>query len=578
MILLTRRAFAAGLLLASVATAQAQIEPQRQQHFPPVEAVTARHGMVVTQEARASRIGADVLKRGGNAVDAAVAVGFTMAVTYPRAGNIGGGGFMVIHLAGSKQKPAQDIAVDYRETAPAATTRDVFLGPDGRPDPAKSRDQGLAIGVPGTVAGLTLALEKYGSGKFTLAQLMEPAITLARDGYNAGDEITDTARSSVARLARWPSTAKVFLKTDGTMLDRGTLFVQSDLAATLDGIAKNGPRAFYQGPVADRISAAVREAGGRMTSEDLKNYKAVERPVLRGTYRNLSIVAMPPPSSGGAVLIEMLNVLEGFDLKRNDVDSAHLLVETMRYAYADRAKLLGDPDFVKVPLRGLLSKRYAAAVRARIDRSRATPSDKIKAPNPTAFEGHNTTHFSILDQYGNAVANTYTLNLNYGVGLVAEGTGVLLNNELDDFAAAPGVPNAFGLVGYEANEPGPNKRPLSSMTPTIVLYRGHPLIVAGAPGGSRIITAVLQVLVNAIDHKMPINEAVQAPRLHHQWLPDEVMVEADYPQDIARELVARGDTVRIWPPFTAVPAIMVTPKGIVGAADTRTRGALAVGH
>jgi len=578
MILFTRRAFTAGLLLASAATAHAQIEPQRQKQFPPVEAVTARHGMVVTQEARASRIGADILKRGGNAVDAAVAVGFAMAVTYPRAGNIGGGGFMVIHLAGTKQKPAQDIAIDYRETAPAATRRDVFLGRDGKPDPAKSRDEGLAIGVPGTVAGLTLAHQKYGSGKFSLAQLMEPAIALARDGYKSGDEMADTGRSSIQRMARWPSTAKLFLKADGTMIDRGTLFVQSDLAATLDAIAKNGPRAFYEGEIADKISAAVREAGGLMTSEDLKNYRAVERPVLRGTYRGLQIVAMPPPSSGGAVLIEMLNVLEGFDLKRNDVQSAHLLVETMRYAYADRAKLMGDPDFVKVPLAGLLSKRYAATIRARIDRNRATPSDKIKAPNPNAFEGHNTTHFSIVDRSGNAVANTYTLNLNYGVGLIAEGTGVLLNNELDDFAAAPGVPNAFGLVGYEANEPGPNKRPLSSMTPTIVLYRGKPFIVTGAPGGSRIITAVLQVLVNAIDHRMPINEAVHAPRLHHQWLPDEVMVEADYPEDIARALVGRGDTVRIWPPFTSVPSIMATPKGLVGAADTRTRGALAAGY
>ena len=373
----TRRAFIAGFLLASVATAQAQIEPQRSRAFPPVEAVTAKHGMVVTQEARASRIGAEILKRGGNAVDAAVAVGFTMAVTYPRAGNIGGGGFMVIHLAGTKQKPAQNIAIDYRETAPAATRRDVFLGPDGKADPAKSRDQGLAIGVPGTVAGLTLAHQKYGSGKFTLAQLMEPAIALARDGYRTGDEMADTTRSSIQRMARWPSTAKLFLKADGSMIDRGTLFVQSDLAATLDGIARNGPRAFYQGPVADKISAAVREAGGLMTSDDLKNYRAVERPALRGTYRGLSIVAMPPPSSGGALLIEMLNVLEGFSLKRNDVASAHLLIETMRYAYADRARLMGDPDFVKVPIGGMLSKRYAASLRAKIDRERATPSDKI---------------------------------------------------------------------------------------------------------------------------------------------------------------------------------------------------------
>src|SRR4051812_4210287 len=578
MILFTRRAFTAGLLLTSVAAAQAQIEPQRQKQFPPVEAVTARHGMVVTQEARASRTGADILKRGGNAVDAAVAIGFTMAVTYPRAGNIGGGGFMVIHLASGKQKPAQDIAIDYRETAPAATKRDVFLGPDGKPDPAKSRDEGLAIGVPGTVAGLTLALQKYGSGKFTLAQLMEPATTLARDGYKSGDEMADTGRSSIQRMARWPSTAKLFLKPDGTLIDRGTLFVQSDLAATLDGIAKNGPRAFYEGPTADKISAAVRQAGGLMTSDDLKNYKAVERPVLRGTYRGLSIVAMPPPSSGGAVLIEMLNVLEGFDLKRNDVQSAHLLVETMRYAYADRAKLMGDPDFVKVPLAGMLSKRYAAAVRARIDRNRATPSDNIQAPNPNAFEGHNTTHFSIIDQYGNAVANTYTLNLNYGVGMIAEGSGVLLNNELDDFAAAPGVPNAFGLVGFEANEPGPNKRPLSSMTPTIVLRDGKPFIVTGSPGGSRIITPVLQVLLNVIDHRMPIAEAVHAPRVHHQWRPDETMVEAGVGAELIKALQARGHNVKVWPPFTSAPSILVTPGGLIGAADTRTRGALAVGH
>jgi gamma-glutamyltranspeptidase/glutathione hydrolase len=573
---MTRRALVALLLLTIGGLGPALA--QRPSHYPPVVPVTARNGMVVTQEARASRIGTDILKRGGNAVDASVAVGFAMAVTYPRAGNIGGGGFMVIHLAGSKQKPARNIAIDYRERAPAATTRDVFLDASGRPDPAKSREHGLAIGVPGTVAGLALAHEKYGSGKFTLAQLIEPAIRLARDGFRTGDEFEETGRSSIERMRKFPSTAKLFLKPDGSLIDRGTLLVQSDLATTLDAIAKNGPRAFYEGPVADRISAAVREAGGLMTSDDLKNYRAVERPVLRGSYRGLTILSMPPPSSGGVLLIEMLNVLEGFQLKRDDPASVHLMVETMRYAYADRAKLLGDPDFVKVPLEGLLSKRYAAALRARIDRERATPSDRIRTPTPQAFEGRNTTHYSILDRFGNAVSTTYTLNLSYGVGLIAEGTGVLLNNELDDFAAAPGVPNAFGLVGYEANEPGPNKRPLSSMTPTIVLYRGKPLIVTGSPGGSRIITAVMQVLVNTIDHRMSIADAVHAPRIHHQWLPDEAMVEPAYPEALAKALVGRGHTVRIWPPFTSVPSIMVTPQGLVGAADTRTRGALAVGH
>ncbi len=454
---------------------------------------------------------------------------------------------MLIHLANKKR----DIAIDYRETAPAATTKDTFLNAQGEADPAKSRDLGLAIGVPGTVAGLTMALQKYGSGKFKLSQLIAPAIELARNGYKVGDEFEETGRSSIARMARWPSTAKLFLKPDGSLIARGTLLVQADLAATLETIAKQGPRAFYEGPVADKISAAVRGAGGLMTSDDLKNYKAVERPVLRGSYRGYSIVSMPPPSSGGVVLLEMLNVLEGFKLKAGDPESTHLMVEAMRYAYADRAHLLGDPDFVKAPIAGLMSKRYAATLRARIDRQRATPSDKIKTANPAGFEGNNTTHYSVVDRFGNAVANTYTLNLSYGVGLIAEGTGVLLNNELDDFAAAPGVPNAFGLVGYEANEPGPNKRPLSSMTPTIVLKNGKPVLVTGSPGGSRIITAVLQVLLNVIDHRMTIAEAVQAPRIHHQWLPDETMVEAGVPAEMVKALAARGHNVKVWPPFTS---------------------------
>ncbi len=568
---MSRRALAAALLIW---IAPAAAHGQRAMQFPPVQPVTARNGMVVAQESRAALIGAEVLKRGGNAVDAAVAVGFAMAVTYPRAGNIGGGGFMVIHLA----KGNRDIAIDYRETAPAATTKDTFLNAQGEADPAKSRELGLAIGVPGTVAGLTLALEKYGSGRFKLAQLIAPAIALARNGYKVGDEFEDTGRSSIARMARWPSTAKLFLKPDGSLIARGTLLVQSDLASTLEGIAKHGARAFYEGPVADKISAAVREAGGLMTSGDLKTYKAVERPVLRGSYRGLRIVSMPPPSSGGVVLLEMLNVLEGFRLKAGDPDSVHLVIEAMRYAYADRAHLLGDPDFVKAPIAGLMSKRYAATLRARLDRQRATPSDKIKTANPAGFEGNNTTHYSVVDRFGNAVANTYTINLSYGVGMIAEGTGVLMNNELDDFAAAPGVPNAFGLVGFEANEPGPNKRPLSSMTPTIVLRDGKPFIVTGSPGGSRIITAVLQVLLNVIDHRMPIAEAVHAPRLHHQWRPDETMVEAGVSAELVRALQARGHNVKVWPPFTSAPSIVVTPHGLIGAADTRTRGALAVGY
>jgi gamma-glutamyltranspeptidase/glutathione hydrolase len=570
-----RPALLAALVLATTAfTAHAQ----RSTQFPPVQAVTAQHGMVVAQESRAARIGADILERGGNAVDAAVAVGFAMAVTYPRAGNLGGGGFMVIHLARGKRGPAQDLAIDYRETAPAATTRDTFLDAKGEADPAKSRDQGLAIGVPGTVAGLTHALDKYGSGKFKLAQLIAPALTLARDGVEVGDAFENTGRGAIARMAHWPSTAKLFLTPDGKLIGRGTLLVQTDLANTLEAISRDGPRAFYQGWVADKIAAAVRGAGGLMTADDLKAYKAVERPVLRGKYRGLRIVSMPPPSSGGVGLIEMLNILEGFRLKANDPQSEHLLVETMRLAYADRAHLLGDPDFVKMPVAGLLSKRYAAKLRSIIDREYAMPSGKVRGGGPASFEGRNTTHYSIVDRFGNAVANTYTLNLSYGVGLVADGTGVLLNNELDDFAAAPGAPNAFGLIGYEANEPGPNKRPLSSMTPTIVLKDGRPFVVTGSPGGSRIITAVLQVLVNVIDYGMPLNEAVQAPRIHHQWMPDETMVEAGVPETMVKALAERGHKVTVWPPFTSVNSIMVTPKGLVGAADSRTAGALAVGY
>jgi gamma-glutamyltranspeptidase/glutathione hydrolase len=304
----------------------------------------------------------------------------------------------------------------------------------------------------------------------------------------------------------------------------------------------------------------------------------VDRPPIRGRYRGHDIVSMPPPSSGGALLVEMLNVLEGFTLHPGDPASLHLMIETMRRAYADRARLLGDPDFVQAPIRGLVSKRYAATLRAAIDPERAQPSSDIGNGNPAAFEGDNTTHYSVVDRFGNAVANTYTLNLSYGMGLVAEGTGVLLNNELDDFAAAPGAPNAYGLVGFDANAPGPGKRPLSSMTPTIVFKDGRLFLVTGSPGGSRIITTVLQVLLNVIDHGMGIADAVHAPRIHHQWLPDQVVVEATMPAAIVQALEARGHRIRVSPPFTSANSILVTPDGLIGAADTRTRGALAVGY
>ena len=393
--------------------------------------------MVVAQEKLAARVGADVLSRGGNAVDAAVATGFAMAVTYPRAGNIGGGGFMVIHL----RARSEDVAIDYRETAPAATTPQIFLGPDGKPDNARSRDSALGTGIPGTVAGLALALEKYGSGKFTLAELVAPAIVLARDGFAVTDDLADSLPEWHARLARWPAGATLFSRADGTVLGEGDLLVQKDLAATLETIAAQGPRGFYEGPVADKLAKAITDAGGLMTTDDLKSYTATIRAPVRGTYRGYDIVSMPLPSSGGTVLLETLNMLEGFplgEMKQGSAQSLHLLIEAMKRAYADRARYLGDPAFVNAPTSALITKEYAAQLRASIDPDHATAASDVPQIKPPR-EGSNTTHFSVVDSEGNAVSNTYTLNFSYGLGLVAEGTGVLLNNELDDFTAAPGA-------------------------------------------------------------------------------------------------------------------------------------------
>jgi gamma-glutamyltranspeptidase/glutathione hydrolase len=534
------------------------------------------HGVVVAQEARAAQIGVEVLKRGGNAVDAAVATGFAMAVTYPRAGNLGGGGYMLIHRAGRR-----DVAIDYRETAPAAATRDMFLDQNGEADPRKSRDTALAIGVPGTVAGLALAQARYGSGKLSLAELIAPAIALARDGLPIEDDVAESLPGSARRLGRWPSAAKIFLKPDGRALGPGDRLIQSDLADTLEAIAHGGARAFYEGAIADKLVAAVRAEGGIMSGDDLKGYRPLLREPVRGHYRGYDIVAMPPSSSGGVVLIEMLNILEGYrngELAADNPLRAHLLVEAMARAYADRAAFLGDPATVTAPLARLMSKPYAQKLRAGIDLAHATPARVIHPDGLPAHEGQNTTHFSVVDRFGNAVSNTYTLNFSYGLGLVAEGTGVLLNNELDDFAAKPGAPNAYGLVGGDANAPGPDKRPLSSMTPTIVLKDGKPFLVTGSPGGSRIITAVLQVISNVIDRKLPITEAVAAPRIHDQWLPDEVVVERGLRPDLVQGLEALGHKVTEDLPRTSANSILLTPQGPLGAADPRSRGASAAGY
>src|SRR6476646_5273085 len=563
------------LSLVLGAASLAQVAPvSRPPEIPPAQSIHARNGIVAAQESRAARIGIEILDRGGNAVDAAVAVGFALAVTYPRAGNIGGGGFMVIHIA----KKGEDAAIDYSETATAAATEKMFLDEKGEADPKKSRDSALSIGVPGTVAGLAPAHEKYGSGKLPLAELIEPAITLARNGVEIVDDIADTLPLAQPRIARWQSSAPVFLNSDGTVLMPGQDLLQPDLAITLRAIASYGPKGFYEGPVADKIAAAVRKAGGIMTTDDMKNYRAILREPVRGTYRGYHIVSMPPPSSGGVHLIEMLNILEGYDLaKLSREESLHIIAEAMKRAYADRATFMGDPDAVKMPVAGLISKKYAAALRAQIGQ-RATPSSEIRSGNPADFEGQNTTHFSVIDRDGNAVSNTYTLNFSYGLGLVAEGTGVLLNNELDDFTSKPGTANAYGLVGYNANLPGPNRRPLSSMTPTIFLKDGKPFLITGSPGGSRIISTVLQIIVNVIDFNLPVDQAVSAPRIHHQWQPDELFVEPGISPEILEGLVKRGYKVTPNPPQTAANSIEITADGYVGAADRRTRGSLAAGY
>ncbi|MBW7965638.1 gamma-glutamyltransferase [Bradyrhizobium sp. BR 10261] len=577
----TRRAFFALIATLAFGLAAATAQDARRAYVPPaldaVHAIPAEHGMVVAQEKISAQVGADILRRGGNAVDAAVATGFAMAVTYPRAGNIGGGGFMVIHSADRNE----DVAIDYRETAPAATTAQIFLGPDGKPDPAKSRDSGLGIGVPGTVAGLALALEKYGSGQFTLAQLLEPAIALARDGFVVTDDMADTLPGWYPRLARFPASARIFAKPDGAPLGEGDRLLQRDLADTLASIAAQGVRGFYEGPVAEQIAKAVSDAGGIMTPADLKAYQPVIRTPVHGTYRGYDIVSMPLPSSGGVVLIETLNILEGFqlaDIKQGSPASLHLLIEAMKRAYADRARFLGDPAFVNAPIDTLIAKDYAAKLRTGISIEHATPSRDLVASAASPREGSNTTHYSVVDSRGNAVSNTYTLNFSYGIGLVADGTGVLLNNELDDFTAAVGASNAYGLVGYEANLPGPGKRPLSSMSPTIVLKDGKPVLVTGSPGGSRIISTVLQVIVNVLDYRMDVAAAVAAPRLHHQWLPDEVRIERGFPDDVLAELRAMDHPIVEPMGQTSANSIAVTPNGPLGAPDPRTRGADAAGQ
>lgn len=576
-------AFLVGLLLTSATPAQ-ESSPQNTgvdtailEYAARVHPVRARNGMVVAQEHRAAIIGRDVLRRGGNAVDAAVATGFALAVTLPRAGNIGGGGFMLVHLAQQKKT----IAIDYRELAPAAATPTMFVNEKGEFMRRKSQSSGLAVGVPGTVAGFALAHGKYGSGKFTLAQLIAPAIALARDGVVVDEDLADSLPWAVRRFSRYPASRAIFMRADGGPLREGDRLVQTDLANSLQRIASDGPKGFYTGETAQRIVAAITSAGGGMTLADLAGYAAKEREPVRGRYRGREIVSMPPPSSGGVHIVQMLQMLEGFPLGQwghNSAATIHAMTETMKRAYADRAQYLGDPDFVSVPLRGMTSRAYANALRASISMDKTMAGNALKAGNPIPFESDQTTHYSIVDAQGNAVANTYTLNFSFGLGMVAPGTGILLNNEMDDFAARDNAPNAYGLLGGQANAPAPRKRPLSSMTPTMVFKQGSLELVTGSPGGSRIITTVLQIVLNIVDHGMNAAEATLAPRIHHQWFPDVLQMERGISADTIALLRKKGHALRIRGSMGSTQTIHRRNGLLFGASDTRQRGGAAAGY
>jgi len=538
--------------------------------------VRGEHAMVASTNPIASEVGIEILKRGGNAVDAAVAVGFALAVVEPEAGNIGGGGFLVYHEAAS----GRDFTIDYRETAPTRAHRDMYLDEDGEVVPDLSTIGHLSAGVPGTVAGLLLALEKH--GRLARDTVLQPAIRLAEEGFPVSHELVESLEENASLLSRFPESRRIFLR-NGNHFQEGEILVQRDLGATLRLIAEDGAPAFYQGRVAELLVEEIRRGEGFITREDLKSYRAVEREPLLGTYRGHTVVSMGPPSSGGIVLIEMLNMVEPEDLAYLGLNSSaylHLLSEVMKRAYADRAHYLGDADFSPVPFRGLISKAYAEKRRAGINPNRATLASELGPGDPLPYEAGETTHFSVVDREGNAVSTSYTLNGAYGSGVTVPGAGFLLNNEMDDFSSKPGTPNQYHLIQGEANSIEAGKRPLSAMTPTIVLKDGRVLLVTGSPGGPRIINTVFQIILNVIDHGLNVQEAVDAPRFHHQWLPDVLLFERHgLVRDVGEALRAKGHTLAERTSMGDAHTIYVDPgTGMrLGAGDPRQEGS-AVGY
>lgn len=523
-------------------------------------AVEAQHGMVVSSQYLASQIGVDMLKMGGNAVDAAVAVGYAQAVVNPCCGNIGGGGFMTIHLADGK-----DTFINFRETAPAAASADMYLDAQGKVRKDASLYGYLAAGVPGTVLGLDTAQREY--GKLTRRQVMEPAIRLARQGFVLTRADTDVLDTTVKRFRDDPEAARIFLRPDGSALQPGDRLVQKDLANTLEAIAQRGPDAFYKGHIPAAVEAAAKKGGGLLKAKDFADYRISETAPLTCSYRGYKFVSSPPPSSGGTTLCQTLNILEGYNLKEmgfNSAASIHVLTEAMRHAYMDRNTYLGDPAFVTNPIGRLTSKSYAGEIRKQIDPLRATPSEKVQ-PGMMPHEKPETTHYSIVDQQGNAVSTTYTVNGRFGAVVIAPGTGFFLNDEMDDFTTKVGEQNLYGLVQGSRNAIAPGKRPLSSMSPSLVTKDGKIFLVLGSPGGSRIISITLQAAINIIDYGMAPQEAVDAPRIHHQWLPDEVYYEQrGVSADTLALLAERGYKMVEQTPWGAAELIMVGLPGAAG--------------
>ena len=530
----------------------------------------SQDGIVVTQHYLATEIGENVLYQGGNAYDAAIAVGFALAVVLPRAGNIGGGGFMVIYDEDSNDT----YSIDYREKAPAASFKDMYLDENGEFDILKSTFGFNAIGIPGTVHGFWSVHQRFGS--LPWADLIQPSIVLAERGFIMSDYMADTLNKYSEKMSYYDETRNIFLRNYPNL--KKSRLIQNDLAKTLKRIQKDGVQGFYSGETASLIAKDMKENGGLITKQDLLDYKSVWREPIKGSYRGKTIVTMPPPSSGGIHLIQMLNILENFELsnyEHNSYQYVSLLSETMKYAYADRSKYLGDPDFFEVPITEITAKEYAKSISSSIKELGVLPSSEISPGmyiNPESIE---TTHFSIADKFGNVISNTYTINSAFGSGVTIEGTGILMNNEMDDFSGQPGVPNQFGLLGGVANEIEPAKRPLSSMTPTIVFDEGEPFLAIGSPGGSRIITAVLQIILNVVDFEQSLEKATGSKRIHHQWYPDDIDIEENYDQ--LNQLIDLGYEVDIIDTATCTQSIMIGNGEFIGVSDLRRPDSLALG-